>query len=157
MIIVVVDTLAISDAVAGWEVWSAAVERALASAFGMARAPVPPQGLVLEGGRLSSGNVVLGGGKVNKHRPDLDDPANATEVHLCGSSSVCPTSYIQKEVVDSCVSSTEHGSGMLEGLELSVQWSCIVQHCPVGVLDWAHLVIGPTLPLVILLSLFSGW
>ena len=30
-----------------WYIWSVAAERALASAFGMAGGPVPPQGLVL--------------------------------------------------------------------------------------------------------------
>ena len=61
----VVDALAMGDALVGgnphlaWDCLSAAAERALASAFGMAGGPVPPKGLLLVGVEPVSGLLVL--------------------------------------------------------------------------------------------------
>ncbi len=61
----VVDALAFGDALVGGDLhlardcWSAAAERALASAFGMAGGPVPTQGLVLGRGRARVGFLPL--------------------------------------------------------------------------------------------------
>ena len=80
-------------------------------------------------------------------RPDLDDPASATEVHLYRSCSIAPLPTLKRRlrIVASLLrSAARNGFTLARGLDLNNQWSCIVDNGPVEVLDWGHLVGGPT-------------
>ena len=56
----------------------------------MAGGPVPPNGLVLGRGSALFRVENIGGNRVRRMRPDLDDPASASEVHLYRSYSIAP-------------------------------------------------------------------
>ena len=88
--------------------------------------------------RLYRGTNIRGK-RGGRFRPDLDDRASATEVHLFWSGSIAP----QEEGTHRCESSSSivrSGFTLAKGLELIDQWSCIVDKGPVGVLDWGHLI-----------------
>ena len=90
------DALATGDALAGrdvhlaWRAWSIAAESALACAFGMAGGPIHPNDLVLGRGAALFRVDNFGHSRVRRLRPDLDDPASASEVHLYRNCSVAP-------------------------------------------------------------------
>ena len=145
------DALAFGDALAGrdvhlaWRAWSTAAENALARAFGMAGSPIPPNGLVLsrEAAKFWVDNI--GGKRVRRFRPDLDDPASASEVHLYRCCSVAPllTPKRRLRAVASLLRSVaRNGFTLSRALDLDNQWSCIIGNGPVGILDWEHLVGG---------------
>ena len=119
-----------ADVHLAWENWSAAAERALAYAFGMA------------GYRVCN----IGGKRVHKCRPDLVDPASANEVHLFRSCSIALLLTLKRSLrVVACFLSrvARGGFTLARSLELSNQWSCITGHGPVGCLDWVSLMSGP--------------
>ena len=88
------NALAVDDALAGrdvhlaWTVWSTAAENTLACAFGTAGGHIPPNGLVLGRGAAVFRVDNIWGKRVRMLRPDLDDPARASEVYLHPSYSI---------------------------------------------------------------------
>ena len=147
-----VDALAFGDALVGGDLhlardcWSAAAERALASAFGMAGGPVPTQRLVLGRGRARVGVSSIGGKSIGRQRLDLVDPVDATEVHLYSSHSVASLLALKKRL--RCVAClllgiARDGFTLARCLELDKQLTCIVRHGPGGCLDWMMLMSGP--------------
>ena len=73
-----------------WEAWSAAAERALATALREAGGPIPSGGLEGGRGRARFKSVGLGGKRMCRYRPSLVEPLDAMEVHLFRSQSVAP-------------------------------------------------------------------
>ena len=140
------DALAGGDVHLAWRIWSTSAESAFASAFEIAGGPVPPCGLAL-GSWVARFRVSNIGKRVGRFRPDLDDLSSATEVHLKRSCSIPPLLTLKRRSrVVACLllSFARDGFTLARGLELNNQWSCIVQHGPVGCLDWAWLVSAPS-------------
>ena len=110
------------------------------------RYPLPPQGLVLGRGVARFRVDAIGGRRVKRFRSDLDDPANATEFHLFRSCTIAPLLTLKRRlrmVADLFWSISCNGFTLARSLDLSNQWSCIVDGGSVGAVDWTHLVAGP--------------
>ena len=110
----------------------------MAEAFQRSGGPVPLQGLSLGRGKACLCTVSVGGKCSRRHRPCLNDPMDATEIHLYRSHSVAPVLALKKRLraVECLLLAIERGGLTLcRGLELHKQWSCILGGRPVGNLD----------------------
>ena len=82
---------------------------------------------------------------MRRHRPNMADLVDATEVHLYRSHSVAPLLALKKKlrcVACLVVGINRDGFFLARGLELDRQCACVICQGPVG-LDWASSVDGP--------------
>ena len=119
--LLVMHSLVGGDPHPAWDCWSGAAERALASAFGLAGGPVPINGLVFGREKAHFWTSSIGGKSIRRHRPNMTDPVDATEVHLYRSHSVAPLLALKKKL--RCVACLLLGIGrdgftLSRGLEL---------------------------------------